>query len=422
MNFLRRLFFVIRVAFVLLSLALLSHQSELPSYDSTEKVRFFTRDQEFDYLEWTLDAFWVKFSQAAMGIDRYRTDAQNAETVLAFIDMARRIQQSEGELQSILADPAIKDKVSASEDVHARLTADYALREKLGPLAESILQNQFEAVLRSEHLTVGGQAIPSVLYHITSAPMALIVSPRDVIAQAHNISIQPDMTIDEQVALEDAVARGLDRSTLMVPIGGVGLYPSMVTQTSNINWLAEVIAHEWSHLYFSLRPLGMSYLKTPALRTMNETSAKLIGRELGAILIEQYYPDFVPSPPPEPPTDPPDENVEPPAPVFDHREALRETRIQADRMLSEGRIEQAEQYMELRRRYLWDNGYRLRKLNQAFFAFYGAYADVPGGAAGNDPVADAVRTLWDQRESVLDFMSTIGWMTMPEQLFSAVRP
>ena len=109
MNFLRRLFFVIRVAFVLLSLALLSHQSELPSYDSTEKVRFFTRDQEFDYLEWTLDAFWVKFSQAAMGIDRYRTDAQNAETVLAFIDMARRIQQSEGELQSILADPAIKD-------------------------------------------------------------------------------------------------------------------------------------------------------------------------------------------------------------------------------------------------------------------------------------------------------------------------
>ena len=47
-----------------------------------------------------------------------------------------------------------------------------------------------------------------------------------------------------------------------------------------------------------------------------------------------------------------------------------------------------------RRRVFWDQGYHIRKLNQAYFAFYGAYADSPGGgAAGADPVGAAVRAL-----------------------------
>ena len=76
----------------------------------------------------------------------------------------------------------------------------------------------------------------------------------------------------------------------------------------------------------------------------------------------------------------------------------------------------AEQYMELRRLFFWDNGYRIRKLNQAYFAFYGAYADTPGGAAGDDPVAAAVRALFDQSDSVADFIRTISWMSSFEEL------
>ena len=49
--------------------------------------------------------------------------------------------------------------------------------------------------------------------------------------------------------------------------------------------------------------------------------------------------------------------------------------------------------MEQRRQLFVENGYYIRKLNQAYFAFYGAYADVPGGAAGEDPVGPAVRAL-----------------------------
>jgi hypothetical protein len=87
-----------------------------------------------------------------------------------------------------------------------------------------------------------------------------------------------------------------------------------------------------------------------------------------------------------------------------------------DRLLAEGEIEAAETYMEVRRELFWENGYRIRKLNQAYFAFYGAYADEPGGAAGADPVGAAVRALRAESTSLADFLNRLSWMTSFEQL------
>jgi len=72
--------------------------------------------------------------------------------------------------------------------------------------------------------------------------------------------------------------------------------------------------------------------------------------------------------------------------------------------------------MEARRLIFLENGYLLRKINQAYFAFYGAYADAPGGAAGQDPVGPAVRALRAQSESLADFVNTISWMSSFEDL------
>jgi hypothetical protein len=79
-------------------------------------------------------------------------------------------------------------------------------------------------------------------------------------------------------------------------------------------------------------------------------------------------------------------------------------------MLLEGQIEAAEEYMEARRQMFWQQGYRIRRLNQAYFAFYGAYADQPGGAAGEDPVGAAVRELWRRSNSPEAFLRTMGAM------------
>jgi hypothetical protein len=76
--------------------------------------------------------------------------------------------------------------------------------------------------------------------------------------------------------------------------------------------------------------------------------------------------------------------------------------------------------MEAQREYLWENGYFIRRLNQAYFAFYGAYADVPGGAAGQDPVGPAVRELRARSESLAQFLDRISWMTSFEALQEVV--
>ncbi|HLF89187.1 MAG TPA: hypothetical protein VI451_09600, partial [Anaerolineales bacterium] len=351
-----------------------------------------------------------------------------------YIDLIREIQQKEAELANLYADPNVtdleggdpkgsdpkgSDPKGSSAALHEDLAALYDQRSWLGPLAESVLQSQLLYVLKEMGLTIGGEAIPPILYHSTAIPHALILSPRDVIRQDENISISPDITIDEQVALEDEVENTLNVSALVVPIGGVGTYPTMVAQTSNLNWLAEVVAHEWTHNFFTLRPLGISYINSPELRTMNETAASLAGNELGRAVIARFYPDLLPpeEPPPPPPSEEPTPEPEPPPePVFNFNAEMHETRVNADKLLAEGKIEQAERYMELRRRFFWDNGYRIRKLNQAYFAFYGAYADEPGGAAGTDPVGEAVRLLRAQSATLADFLNTISWMYSFETL------
>ncbi|MFN8414200.1 MAG: hypothetical protein U0Z26_17600 [Anaerolineales bacterium] len=78
--------------------------------------------------------------------------------------------------------------------------------------------------------------------------------------------------------------------------------------------------------------------------------------------------------------------------------------------------------MEQQRHIFLQHGYLLRKINQAYFAFYGAYADSSGGAAGEDPVGPAVRALRAQSDSLTDFIKTISWMWKFEQLQKAVNP
>jgi hypothetical protein len=215
---------------------------------------------------------------------------------------------------------------------------------------------------------------------------------------------------DEEDALENQIYDTYDQSALVVPIGGVGTYPTMVMQTTDIAWLTEVIAHEWTHNYLTLRPLGLNYETTPELRTINETTASLSGKELSRLILEHYYPEAVPqeNAPGEVAAD---QEAEADPDAFDFRAEMRRTRQETDRLLAEGKVDEAEAYLEARRQIFWENGYLIRKLNQAYFAFYGAYNDTPGGgAAGEDPVGPAVQTYREQFESLADFLSAIAWV------------
>ena len=205
---------------------------------------------------------------------------------------------------------------------------------------------------------------------------------------------------------------GLGVSALVVPVGGIGTYPTMVQETTDLDWLSEVVVHEWTHNYLTLRPLGLSYDVSPETRTMNETTASLIGKAFGRTLLERYYPDLVP--PPASPSQAAPSPSEPPA--FEFNAEMHTTRVEVDRLLAEGKVDEAEGYMEQRRQRLVEHGYIIRRLNQAYFAFHGAYADNPQGAAGADPVGEAVRELWARSPSPSAFLRAMAWMNSFDDL------
>ena len=416
---------IAKLTIILLAAVLLIQRSVLEPGDKVEQVRAFTRQIEFDYAAWALDALWVKLEQIGLGAADYVAAENQPQIVLDYLDLVVRIQRAEMHLDDYYADPNLIDPEAASSLLRRDLAELYAQREQQAPLAESILQNQLAVVVADLGLTIGGQPIPPVLYHVTPLPLALIVSPRDVIRQDADVSLHPNITVDQRAALEEQIDHSLDVSSLIVNIGGVGLYPTMVMQTSSINWLTEVVSHEWTHNILTLRPLGASYYASPDLRTMNETAANISGKEIGAAIIARFYPEFVPPPPADPaaPASPatvaPGTDSEPPP--FDFQAAMHATRVTADELLAAGQIEEAEAYMESRRLIFWENGYRIRKLNQAYFAFHGAYADVPGsGASGEDPVGAAVRELRAQSPSLAAFLNRMSWLWTFEQLQAVV--
>ncbi|MBN1965462.1 MAG: hypothetical protein JW910_12505, partial [Anaerolineae bacterium] len=270
---------------------------------------------------------------------------------------------------------------------------------------------------------------PPVAFHFTPLPDVLIISPRDEIRVAASLTLD-GVPADAREAIEAGVDADLDMSSLVVDIGGMALYPAMVGETDWLTWAIETIAHEWVHHYLLFFPLGYNYLdgSQPETRAINETTADLLGKEIARQVYARYYPELVPPPPPddpaleeETPAPTPEPEAEPD--VFDFAAEMNETRVTVDAMLEAGEIEAAEAYMEARRDLFYENGYVIRKLNQAFFAFYGGYQaeEDSFGAAGDDPIGPAVGDLRELSDSLAGFLFTIRSITTTDDLLAAVE-
>ena len=415
---------VFQNSLVLLLMLILLVGSNVSPINPSDQVRQYTRIMEFDYVSWTVDALLLKLGQASLSVPHYLTDDEQHAVVKNYLQLVQDIDQAEHEVELIYADPKITDKEPQLKPWQDQLTELRSKRSLLGPTAEEIFQKQVSEILDEFGLGVAGQPLPPVLFHTTPLPYALIISPRDVIRQDDNISLDPNLTLDQMVALEKQVETALNVSALVSPIGGIGIYPTMVMSTTNLPWLGEVVSHEWTHNYLFLRPLGLNYFISGQLRTMNETTANIVGKEVSQELIRRFYPEYLPKPQPTPSPTPQGQKTPVPTPEpqgFQFNKEMRITRVTVDQMLKDGKIEEAEAYMEARRQVFWDNGYLIRRLNQAYFAFNGAYADSPGGgAAGTDPVGPAVVELRSRSKSLADFLQKISQMTTFEQLKAAL--
>jgi hypothetical protein len=362
--------------------------------------------QEFDFLVWESNAFLDKGESALAGGYRYLDEDTRQAIVLDYLELTREARQLEQEINALYVDPEVEDPNGSSEAMQSQL-AD-ARREIANRqlLAEAIVQEQVGSILIDEGFELLGQAWPPVLMRVTELPWVLIVSPRDRIEKLYQINLVTGLTTPEKEVMETAVYDDLDLAALVVPIGGVGTYPSMILETSDINRLAEVVSHEWGHHWLTLQPLGFNYAFDPAVRIINETVASLIDQELGQRVVQRYYPEYLPLTAVEQPLPAPDDPL-----GFDFGAEMAETRIKTDALLAEGKIDEADAYMEKRRQFFVEQGYAIRKLNQAYFAFYSAYAAEPGGAQGNDPIGPMLRDIRDQSPSIRAFLDTVSPIT-----------
>jgi len=367
----------------------------------------------FDFVTWELEALGRKARAILAGTSRNMPEDVRREVVLTYLARIADEQNLEAAIERAYADPSMADPEAYTAEMRAQrdaLRREMALRQ---PFAEAIVQQQVATILAEQGLALGGVTWPPVMMTMTPVPYLLVVSPRDRIAQVDSVALVPGLTTEDKEALEDDVLNQLDQSALVVPIGGLGTYPAMIRETGSIKRLAEVTAHEWTHHWLSFQPLGVRYLADPSMRTMNETVATMVDLEIGPLVIERFYPEFMPPKATVAPEPPP--SAEPPGPTFDFSAEMAETRRRVDELLAAGQVGEAETYMEERRRFFVEHGYAIRKLNQAYFAFYGGYAAEPG-AAGADPIGPMLRELRDVSPSLKLFLQDVGRVTSFDEL------
>lgn len=379
------------------------------------------RDHLFDFANWEASAVLDKTLNRAVGLHLYMTAEDRVEYVGDYLQIVYDIAQLEIQVQDLYVDPSITDPEAVSADLRAQRDVLRADQRERQALAEAIIQSQVSEMLVEQGFGMGGWLLPPVAIRFTELPTILIISPRDRIERTASYPLEHGMTVDEMERVEKGVDAELDVSSLIVPLGGLAVYPAMLIETGYAPHVYDIGAHEWAHHYLSFYPLGFNYGQTPELYTINETVASIVGADIGWMVLDRYYPEFAPAPPdytPQPPQEPPPLPGE--APAFDFRDEMHATRVRVDELLAEGKIEEAERYMEERRILFVEQGYRIRKINQAYFAFYGAYADQPG-ATGADPIGPVIRELRFYSGSLHEFIRIVRGVTTFDELKAALE-
>ena len=335
---------------------------------------------------------------------------------IEYFSLVKPIKSLKSEIAAINTGYKSGDAASLEADL-ARLQQQKAA---LNNEVERIIAQQIREVLAEQgiynpldnciKLRIG---FPPLIFRLEPPPHLLVVSPRDRIESMREIHLQQDLSLEAMESIEEQVDE-LSVSSLVVGLGGLSTYPAFVMDDASLQFTINAAAEEWLHSYLVFKPLGFLYLldvtgisRNYEIATMNETAVGIVSKEIGNIVVQKYYPGYENSP--QPPAEEPE---------FDFNREMREIRQTVDTYLAQGKITQAEEFMEQKRQYLASMYYYIRKLNQAYFAFHGTYADSPTSIS---PIGAELKQLREQSTSLKDFLDTVAIMTSRQDLSLSIK-
>lgn len=369
------------------------------------QVESFVSPYQFSFTLWETRAIWRKIAHLL-------TDASvhDRKLVKEYFSLLEEISRRKDLLTRLYAAERTRYSGLAIWWTERELKALRLRQAALSLKVEKVLEKQVSETIKSEGLTTAGFIWPPLSFQFESPPLYLVIAPRDKLVIRKGIYLQPNIPLKEQEVLERDVDSTFNVSSLVVGVGGLSSYPAMILDYPSLEFALKAIAHEWVHHYLFFRPLGWYYEANPAMRTINETVASIVGDEIGLKTLRRYYPELAP---------PPVEEEKEGKPVISEFQLLmRETRLKVEELLKRGDIEGAERYMEERRKLLVSKGYYIRKLNQAYFAFFGSYAAEPGHP---DPIGEKLRTLRKKAGSLKEFVRLVEGISSPEGLDRALE-
>jgi hypothetical protein len=393
------------VVLALLSLCLLGG-SCAPAEDFDSSLKSIVRPYQFSIARWEFKAIPEELFPC-----KWERVNDEVRVVTEYFSLTDQIKSLELEIAAINAGY----KSSDSASMEAELDRLRAQKAALAEAAERIISKQIREVLTEQgiyhpldnciKLRIG---FPPLIFRLEPPPHLLVVSPRDRIESMREIHLQQELSLEAMESIEERVDE-LGVSSLVVGLGGLSTYPAFVIDDASLQFTINAAAEEWLHAYLVFKPLGFLYLLDTAgisrnyeIATMNETVVGIVSKEIGTIVCQKHYPGYENS------TQPPAEE-----PEFDFNREMREIRRAVDKYLAQGEITQAEEFMEEKRQYLASEGYHIRKLNQAYFAFHGTYADSPTSIS---PIGAELKQLREQSVSLKDFLDTAAAMTSRQDL------
>ncbi len=351
----------------------------------------------FSIVRWEIKTLTGELEQALFEHSSYTID--DSRVVVDFFKLVEEISGLEFQIFYY------KDQID-EEDLlffENRLIELQKQRDSLKKDVENILSLQIRETLKQLDLYLYNDitgidiTFPPVNFSLESPPNLLIVSPRDSIYRMKEIILIQDLTADEIDYIETEIDK-LGYSSIVLRVGGMATFPSFVTNNAGLEFTISTAIEEWFHQYFFFKPAGFLYAfnllglySDSDISTINETIAGIVSDEIASMIYQKYYTSYY------------EDNayVYSEGSGFDFYEEMRNIRIAVDNYLATGEIEQAEAFMEEERLYILSQGYYIRRLNQAYFAFYGTYASNPSSV---NPIGDMLRDLRNNSADITDFI------------------